>query len=162
MHLLLTIRHFFRLLYFEIHLFFRFAAEIQTPLAQHYYLLDTYITDFTELVDVGNNFDPKTGIFTIKEEDQEGNYIFHINAYKEGDGWLHIDEGTGEIGVIFVYKNQEHVHSIYEQDARNSLKMNSVFTLHLKKGDEVRLKNEYSRSVFITVVDPFTFTGYKI
>merc|ERR1719336_1478564 len=57
----------------------RFAAEKRSD--QH--LPKGYITGFTELVDVGNNFDPQTGRLTIKDEMDAGMYTFIVNAFKE-------------------------------------------------------------------------------
>ena len=69
-----------------------------------------YITDYTELVDVGNNFDPKTGVFKINDKDQEGYYVFHINGYR--------DNKKGKNGSIMVYKNSNWIQGISEGDQR--------------------------------------------
>merc|ERR1719245_1151559 len=82
----------------------RFAAEIR-PSSGGDYLPDGYITDFTELVDIGNIFDPQTGRLTIKDE---GIYTLIVSAYKNG--------GHGNRGLIYVYKNQEQVQHIYESE----------------------------------------------
>jgi len=129
----------------------RFAAEIRSPMDQ-FDLPKGYINNFTEIFDVGNNFNPKTGSFRINNEDQfsNGNYIFNVNAMKY----------TFAYGDISVWKNQKPIKVI---DIFNTEIMNSVFTLYLQKGDEVKLKNEkYSvRSRIIVTSDyPLTFTGY--
>jgi len=108
------------------------------------------ITNFTELVDIGNIFDPQTGRLTIKDE---GKYTLHISAFKYGS--------YGKRGEIRIYKNQDVVQTIYETDEENYLMMNVVFTLHLQKGDEVKLVNEFDESIFVQSDYPFTFTGYK-
>ena len=112
------------------------------------------ITGFTEFIDIGNNFDPHTGRFTIKDIQQSGLYTFHISAWKMD---IH-----GKEGEIKVYKNEEDVQHIYENDAEHSLMMNSVFTLRLFEGDEVKLVNGNDESIYVTSLIPFTFTGYKI
>ena len=112
------------------------------------------ITEFNELVDVGDNFDPKTGRFTIKDEQQNGNYIFQISGFKSGR--------RGKEGVIEVLKNNDSIQHIFEEDEQNSLMLNSVFTLHLQKGDKVRLHNNNDESIYVNSYNPFTFTGYKI
>ena len=60
------------------------------------YLSPGYITNYDELIDVGNNFNPSTGVFTVgnKEED-EGTYVFLFSGRK----W------SGKDGHIKVYKN---------------------------------------------------------
>ena len=109
------------------------------------------ITDFTELVDIGEIFNPTTGRLSTNEE---GDFLLHVSAFKNGD--------YGKRGVIFVYKNQDLVQSIIEDDEENGLMMNSVFTLHLQKGDEVKLYNNDDESIYVSSFYPLTFTGYKI
>merc|ERR1719245_897713 len=128
----------------------RFAAEKRLGS----FLSRGDITDFTELVDVGDFFNPTTGRLSINEDSLEGKYLFYVSAFKSGI--------RGKVGMIEVYKNQEVVHRIYESDGGNYLMMNSVFTLHLQKGDEVRLYNVYEGSIDVDGGFPFTFTGYKI
>merc|ERR1712012_1455820 len=126
----------------------RFAAEIRRS---KYYLPRGDITGFTELIDVGDIFDPQTGRLTIKDE---GKYTLIVSANKNGY--------FGKQGEIFVYKNQDLVQQIYEGDEENYSMMNVVVTLHLQKGDEVKLYNIYDESIYVNSYVPFTFTGYKI
>ena len=137
---------------FYIHLFFRFAAEIRP--SSFNFLPRGDITNFAELIDVGNNFDPMTGVFTIKEDKEEGVYKFQISAFKNGrdksEGWIN------------AFKNLDFVLSIYDWDNNNSLMMNSVFTLHLQKGDYVKLQNIFGNTIEVNRGTPLTFTGYKI
>ena len=85
---------------------------------------------------------------------QEGFYVIYVSAYKH--------KSCGTQGDIQVYKNGGLVQSIYESDAENYHMMNAVFTLHLQKGDEVKLYNYYDDSIYVRGDYPFTFTGYKI
>ena len=149
---LITFWHYSFLLQFCITSFFRFAAEVR-PSSNNYYLPKGWITDFTELIDVNNNFNPVTGAFTLNEDDEEGVYIFAVSAYK-----IPVD---GNKGLIAFYKNNKYVRQIFEADTENALTMNIVFALHLQKGDEVRLENFNARSIY-SGSHPFTFTGYKI
>merc|ERR1711997_1347551 len=112
----------------------RFAAEKRSGS----YLPKGDITDFTELVDYGEIFNPTTGRLTSNEE---GVFSLHVSAYKSGN------QGKG--GVIRVYKNQDLVQQIYENDEENGLMMNVVFTLHLQKGDEVKLYNAIDESIWV-------------
>jgi len=133
----------------------RFAAEIRSD----QYLPKGDITGFTELVDVGNNFDPQTGRLTIKDEMDAGMYTLIVNAFKGRDSG---DSGENR-GGIRVYKNHEKVQDIYESDAVNHFMMNGVFTLHLQKRDEVKLYDHYDESIYVDgSYYPFTFIGYKI
>ena len=135
--------------------FFRFVAEIR-PSSSYYKLPKGDITNFTELIDSGNIFDPKTGRLTIKDEQQNGIYVFQISALKSAP------YGKSRRGLIVIYKNQDLSQQIYESDGENASMMNSLFTFHLKKGDEVKLRNAYDESIEINPSAPFTFTGYKI
>merc|ERR1712126_136193 len=110
-----------------------------------------YITDYTELVDVGNNFDPKTGRLTVKDEQQNGNYIFQLSGFKSGS--------RGQEGVIEVLKNNDFIQQIFEEDEKHSLMLNSVFTVHLEKGDEVKLHHNNDEAIYVNRYNPFTFTG---
>jgi len=112
------------------------------------------ITNFTELVDVGDIFNPTTGRLKINEDSLEGKYVFYVSARK--------GKNYEKKGMITVYRNQEDVLEIYESDEGNDLMFNVVFTLHLQKGDEVKLYNHYDESIYVNSVIPFTFTGYKI
>jgi len=121
------------------------------------------ITNFTELVDVGDIFNPTTGRLTINEDSLEGKYEFQVNAYKVGEFHSPIyGKIVGKEGEIIVYKNQKCVQVIFEQDEGHFLMMNAVFTLHLQKGDEVKLENKSLKSIFVDRVAPLTFTGHKI
>ena len=113
------------------------------------------ITNFHEVIDVNNNFDPVTGVFTLKEDDEEGVYIFEVGAHKMGE--------YGMKGTIYVYKNDLVYHIIHQGDADNDSTMNSIFTLDLKKGDEVKLNNyEGDYSIYVSDSFPLIFTGYKV
>ena len=141
---------FFDFFLFRNSSFFRFAAEIR-PSSGSFYLPKGDITDFTELVDYGEIFNPTTGRLTTNEE---GDFLLHVSAFKSKD--------YGKGGMIDVYKNQDLVHRILENDVENGLMINAVFTLHLQKGDEVKLYNNFDESIYVSSHDPFTFTGYKI
>jgi len=132
----------------------RFAAEIRNP-SGYDYLPDGDITDFTELADIGDIFNPTTGRLTINDEQQEGKYVLHISGNK-----FHY---SGNRGYIIVYKNQEEVQRIFEEDKEYDLMINAVVTLHLQKDDEVKLSNLCDESIAVySSYHPFTFTGYKI
>jgi len=128
----------------------RFAAEKRSGS----YLSSGDITDFMELVNIGDIFNPTTGRLSINEDSLEGKYLFYVSAYKSG---FH-----GKKGLIKAYKNQDLVQQIYESDEGNGLMMNAIFTLHLQKGDEVKLCSQYDESIYVNSYQPFTFTGYKI
>ena len=106
------------------------------------------------MIDIGNIFDQKTGRLTIKDDDQEGKYTLHVSVHKMSD--------YKNKGDIMVYKNEVRVQRINEYDAENGLQMNTVFTLHLQKGDEVRLVNHVDKSICSYNDNPLTFIGYKI
>merc|ERR1719278_1621200 len=86
----------------------RFAAEKRSGS----WLPSGDITDFTELVDIGEIFNPTTGRLTSNEE---GEFLLHISAYKSGS--------YGKGGEIKVYKNQDVVQYIFEYDKGNRLMM---------------------------------------
>ena len=113
------------------------------------------ITGYDELIDVGNNFNPSTGVFTVgnKEED-EGTYVFQFSGYKSGE--------HGKKGRILVYKNGNFVQDIDETDTSHWLRMNDIMSFNLEKGDEIKLWNYVDDSIYIDSHYPFTFTGYKV
>jgi len=135
----------------------RFAAEIRPY--SYSYLPKGDIKGYNELIDVGNNFNPSTGVFTVgnKEED-EGTYVFLFSGYKSRSNGLY----NGKEGFIKVYKNGNRVQDNYETDTSHSLQMNSIVSVNLKKGDEIKLYNYYDDSVVVRSGHPFTFTGYKV
>ena len=110
-----------------------------------------YITGYSELIDVGNNFDPQSGIFTLNMEEEEGIFVFQYQGYKSRTmkGWIQ------------VYKNGEAVQQTLEKDDDNSM-LTGIVTLDLHVGDQVVLVNYNNDSIVVTRSDPFTFTGYKI
>ena len=139
-------------LFCKLH-FLRFAAQKRS--APINYLPTGDITDYDELIDVGNNFNPSTGVFTVgNKEEHEGTYVFLFSGRKS--------DAKGKEGLIKFYKNGDYVQSNVESDASNSLQMNSIVPFNLKKGDEIKLKNDYDDSIYVTSNEPFTFTGYKI
>ena len=133
-------------------MYFRFAAEIR-PLSI-YYLPSGDIKDYTELIDANDNFNPKTGVFWLNNDSENGVYEFHVSGLKSGF--------YGHSGLIYVYKNNDYIQSIYEQNANHYHMMSAVFTLYLQRGDKVPLENEYKNSIHVESIHPFTFTGYNI
>jgi len=130
----------------------RFAAEKRSGR----YLPRGDIKGYDELIDIGNNFNPSTGVFIVgnKEED-EGTYVFFFSGHKDG---YH-----GKEGYIDVYKNGNWVQRNYETDASHSLRMNDIMSFILKKGDEIKLVNNKDDSIYVdSDYRPFTFTGYKV
>ena len=113
------------------------------------------IKDYDELIDVGDNFNPSTGVFTVgnKEED-EGTYVFLFSGFKGSN--------YGKEGWIEVYKNGNRVQYNYESDASHSTQMNDIMSINLKRGDEIKLNNYYDDSIYVDSIRPFIFTGYKI
>jgi len=133
----------------------RFAAEKRSG----YYLPTGDITGYDELIDVGNNFNPSTGVFTVgnKEED-EGTYVFLFSGFKSPPKTL----PNGKEGFIKVYKNGIEVQYNWESDASRDLQMNHIMSFNLNKGDEIKLYNVYDHSIVVRNYEPFTFTGYKV
>jgi len=131
----------------------RFAAE-KRPSSDEW-LPTGDIIGFTELADFGGIFNPATGRLTINDEHQ-GTYVLKVSAHKNGNN------GHGQKGYIEVYKNGEVVQYINENDEDHDLMMNAVFTLYLHTGDEVKLYNYWSGSVWLHKYYPLTFIGYKI
>ena len=113
------------------------------------------IKDYDELIDVGNNFNPSTGVFTVgnKEED-EGTYVFLFSGHKIGT--------QGDWARIWVYKNGDLVQDNTESDT-SILQMNHIMSFNLKKGDQIKLYNVYD-SIMVDSYNhfAFTFTGYKV
>ena len=111
------------------------------------------ITKYDELIDIADNFNTSSGIFTVgpKAEDA-GSYIFLYGGWKN----------PGYFGIISVFKNDEVIQLNMEDDKEHILKINGMFTLNLKQGDHVKLSNEFYGSIDIRTTRPFTFTGFKM
>jgi len=133
----------------------RFAAEIRPSSVHGYNLPSGDIKGYDELIDVGNNFNPSTGVFTVgsKPED-EGTYVFLFSGYK--------DETNGKEGDISVYKNGNYVQVYQETDASHRLQMNDIMSFNLKKEDQIKLYNYIDDSIHVQSTIPFAFTGYKM
>ena len=112
------------------------------------------IKDYDELIDVGNNFNPSTGVFTVGSKEDEGTYVFLFSGYKISD--------YGKEGRIRVYRNGNDVQLNRELDASHALHMNDIMSFNLKKGDEIKLHNDVADSIYVVDYYPFTFTGYKV
>ena len=113
------------------------------------------IVNHTELIDVNSNFNHRTGVFSLKKDSDNGVYKFEYSGYKTQD--------CGKDGQIMVFKNRDLVQLNKASDSNNSFMITGIFTLHLKKGDEVKLENFRDPcSIYISRERPFTFTGYKI
>ena len=113
------------------------------------------IKGYDELIDVGNNFNPSTGVFTVgNKEEEEGTYVFLFSGRK--------DSFYGKAGDIDVYKNGNWVQSNYESDVSHDLEMNSMVSFNLKRGDEIWLNNGRYYSIEVGSTKPLTFIGYKL
>ena len=110
------------------------------------------VTDWTELIDVVNNFDPVAGIFTVDKDEDAGIYMFLVSGYKDGD-----DKVWAEI-----YKNDEYGLVIREESSGPETMLSGLVTLHLEKGDKVKLYNKNAGSIYVGFNEPLTLTGYKI
>jgi len=136
----------------------RFAAELRpSDRSTNYYLPREYtIKNFSELIDAKSNFNPKTGQLEINEDDEEGFYEFHISAYKSSKNG----------GMIDVYKSLvdggDVVRLRMKELGNDDAMINGVVTIHLKKGEGIRLYNRHSDAIYVSWIHPLTFTGYKI
>ena len=111
-------------------------------------------------MDVSNNFDPGTGVFSLNEDDEEGVYTFYFNGHK-----ARYDK-PGQIRVKHKsYDGRQYSHYVDWTNSDfeiNDVTHRGVVTHYLRKGDEVKLSNMKSNSIWVTHENPFTFTGYKI
>ena len=115
------------------------------------------IKNYDELIDVVNNFNPSTGVFTVGNKEDEGDYFFLFSGSKDGD--------YGKEGWIKVYKNGivQHNWDNFKAPHFGIHQMNSIISFEaLKKGDEIKLNNFYDDSIYVNSVIPFLFTGYKM
>ena len=117
------------------------------------------ITHYDEQIDVGDNFNPSTGTFTVgnKKED-EGTYVFFYHGHNAG--WKNAKITLFFNSTINNYKSTNH-HFTNEEDTSNSLAINAIVSMNLRKGDVIWLHNHHD-NIYASSPVPFTFTGYKI
>lgn len=119
--------------------------------------------NYTEQIDVRDQFNPSTGVFDVgyKEEDQ-GTYAFFFSAYK----YLNNDIHDSHSQSIEIHKNGENIQTTWEQ-APNSKNYGSntigMVTVNLKIGDKINLWNDADEQIYVrNNYYPLTFMGYKI
>ena len=128
---------------------FRFAAEIRSRPGN--YLSSGYITNYIELIDVANNFNPNTGVFTVGYG-QDGTYVFYYSGPK----------GNKKTATLNVYKNKNSIQNNHVSFTTHRLQFNGMVTVKLRKGDYIRLHNAQNNALGAAGIYPFTFTGYLI
>merc|ERR1712223_1582681 len=124
----------------------RFSAKIASAAA--FYMPKGYITNFIEFVDVGDDFDPSFGTFTVS---QAGTYVFHFSGLKF----------SGNVGAIYFAINNQIAQNTLESDTQ-AFPLNGLVTVYLNVGDVVALYNQYGVSIYVHAIDPFTFHGYLV
>merc|ERR1712110_430379 len=128
----------------------RFVAEIRPP-TSFYYLPVGNITGYDELIDVGSNFSPESGVFTSPDD---ATYVFIVDSQKSGQ--------YGNFGAIWINVNGDHTQDVWEKDAEHGLHLNGLTAVNLKRGDEVNVFNAMADSVEVYCDGPFTFIGYQV
>ena len=131
-------------------IFDRFVAEIRPP-TSFYWLPVGNITGFDELIDVGSNFNPDTGVFTSPND---ATYVFIVDSQKSA---LH-----EKFGGIWINVNGDHTQDVWEKDAEHALHLNGLTAVNLKKDDEVNVYNALADSIEVYCDGPFTFIGYQV
>ena len=140
---------------------FRFAAEIrpEQPTTLVYNDLGPGVINwYDELIDVADNFNPSTGVFTVGDKDDDsGSYVFLSSARitEPGGRYLLLDQ-------ISIQKNGWDVyHSTDNSD--NETDINGMVTINLGNEDEIQLKIREKWTTFFVANDtPLSFMGYKI
>ena len=113
------------------------------------------ITDYDELIDVANNFNPSTGVFTVgNQEEDKGTYVFLFSGHKS--------RYYGKKGSIQFHKNGVCVQATSETDDSHDLHIDNIMSINLDKGDQIKLYNYYDASIYVNYEYPFTFTGFKV
>ncbi|KAH9498150.1 Complement C1q-like protein 2 [Bulinus truncatus] len=99
---------------------------------------------------VGNGYDPNTGVFTVPVD---GTYTFLYHALAEYDGFLWLD----------FYQNSKYISSAYAHvDSQYGATSNSV-TLDAKKGDQMYITGHGSSILYGLSKDVYaTFSGYML
>ena len=139
---------------------FRFAAEIrpEQPTTLVYNDLGPGVINwYDELIDVADNFNPSTGVFTVGDKDDDsGSYVFLFSARRTEPG------SRSYLDQIYIQKNGLDVyHSTDNSD--NETEINGMVTVNLEKGDEIQLKIGQKYTTFFVANDtPLSFMGYKI
>jgi len=95
----------------------RFAAEIRT-LSSPFYLPVGDVKGYNEFVDIGDNFNPETGIFTVGDNEEEGIYMFLYDG-KKGE----IYQKEGQLKVLH---NNATVQYNDETDSTHRSEINGI------------------------------------
>ena len=101
------------------------------------------------IVNVGNGYNPSTGVFTSPVA---GTYVFYVTAVEYSKQYLQVD---------IVLNSVSKVKLLGEDDAGYQTGTNMV-VLNLQKGDNVWVKHQYGKGYWTQSVPATTFTGFLI
>jgi len=129
----------------------RFIAEVHTSPGN--VLPVGNVEDYNELLDVGSNFDPYSGYFTVPEDNSI--FVFFVDADKPDN--LKEDEVN-----IMIKVNGAVVQHFWENDEENGTHIAGLVGLRLNKGDRVNVENYFPDSIMAKATYPFTFMGIQM
>ncbi|XP_078315775.1 uncharacterized protein LOC111103845 [Crassostrea virginica] len=101
------------------------------------------------ILNVGNGFNPSTGVFTSPVA---GTYVFYVSALEYSKQHLQVD---------IVLNSVSKVKLVGDSDAAYQTGTNMV-VLNLQKGDSVWVKHVYGKGYWSTSVPATTFSGFLI
>ena len=116
------------------------------------YTTETDITGYTESFDIGGNFNPTTGIFTVPVDG-----LYQINFMISGGG----AQGASNLYGKLLINGAELIRSRTDPQGGTSFSLNYSSVLNLTSGDELKVTFLVDADTTVSI-DDIDFSGYLV